>query len=46
MKSSQPYKEIYKIFQKDIEVEIMKGEVVRAKFLSGIFSVTSFFFCI
>ncbi|HMV41414.1 MAG TPA: hypothetical protein PKD50_02700, partial [Leptospiraceae bacterium] len=29
--------EIYKIFQREIETEIVKGEIVRAKFLAGIF---------
>lgn len=29
--------EVYKIFQKEIETEIIKGEIVRAKFLAGIF---------
>lgn len=38
--------EIYKIFQRDIEKEIMRGEVSRAKFLSAIFLMTMSFFCI
>ncbi len=38
--------EIYKIFQTDIEKEIMKGEVARAMFLSAIFLIAASFFCI
>ncbi|HRG48658.1 MAG TPA: adenylate/guanylate cyclase domain-containing protein [Leptospiraceae bacterium] len=36
--------EIYKIFQADIEKEILKGEITRAKFLSIIFLIITFFF--
>ena len=35
--------EIYKIFQADIEKEILKGEITRAKFLSIIFLIITFF---
>ncbi len=40
------YQEIYSIFQKEIEKEILNGEVSRAKFLSVLFLITCFFFCI
>lgn len=38
--------EIYKLFKRDIENEIIQGEIARAKFLSAIFFVSGFFFTI
>ncbi|MBK8398485.1 MAG: adenylate/guanylate cyclase domain-containing protein [Leptospiraceae bacterium] len=46
MKPKTENYEIYTLFQKDIEKEIMKGEVARAKFLSAIFFTAASFFCI